>query len=160
KLTDRPLVLRRVTWYGPLTESEAVRHEPCARRRRLMDADRTLAAEAAAAQSPARGAETDAGPGGADRHFVCAAQRHPLEDVAEGDGVRRRQHVLAPPREVATGRGLEAAPSRVTDRTAASWPARSGPRRRRQCVAPRAARGKKTGPNPTDRRKAGSKHHV
>src|ERR1035437_3261095 len=27
-------------------------------------------------------------------------------------------------------------------------------------LAPRAARGEKTGPNPTDRRKAGSKHHV
>ena len=37
---------------------------------------------------------------------------------------------------------------------------RSGARRRRQRLAPRAARGKKTGPNPTDRRKAGSKHHV
>ena len=45
-------------------------------------------------------------------------------------------------------------------RIAAPRPARSGARRRRQCLAPRAARGKKTGPNPTDRRKAGSKHHV
>ena len=32
--------------------------------------------------------------------------------------------------------------------------------RRRQRLPARAARGKKTGPNPTDRRKAGSKHHV
>ena len=39
-------------------------------------------------------------------------------------------------------------------------PTRSGPRRRRQRLPPRAARGEKTGPNPTDRRKAGSKHHV
>jgi transposase len=29
-----------------------------------------------------------------------------------------------------------------------------------QRVGPRDARGKKTGPNPTDRRKAGSKHHI
>lgn len=31
---------------------------------------------------------------------------------------------------------------------------------RRQCLGARRARGKKTGPNPTDRRKAGSKHHL
>ena len=31
---------------------------------------------------------------------------------------------------------------------------------RRQRLRPGAARGKKTGPNPTDRRKAGSKHHI
>ena len=45
-------------------------------------------------------------------------------------------------------------------RIAAARPARSGARRRRQRLPPRGARGKKTGPNPTDRRKAGSKHHV
>jgi transposase len=32
--------------------------------------------------------------------------------------------------------------------------------RDRQWLGPRATRGKKTGPNPTDRRKKGSKHHV
>ena len=48
----------------------------------------------------------------------------------------------------------------LLDRIAPARPARSGARRGRQCLAPRAARGKKTGPNPTDRRKAGSKHHV
>ena len=48
----------------------------------------------------------------------------------------------------------------LLDRIAPAWPARSGARRGRQRLAPRAARGKKTGPNPTDRRKAGSKHHV
>ena len=32
--------------------------------------------------------------------------------------------------------------------------------RHRQRVRPRVARGKKTGPNPTDRRKKGSKHHL
>jgi transposase len=32
--------------------------------------------------------------------------------------------------------------------------------RHRQRLGPRRPRGKKTGPNPTDRRKAGSKHHL
>ena len=68
--------------------------------------------------------------------------------------------MLASTRPVAARGRVEAAPSRLADRIASTRPARSGPRGRRQRVAPRAARGKKTGPNPTDRRKAGSKHHV
>jgi transposase len=48
----------------------------------------------------------------------------------------------------------------LLNEAATAWPNRSGTRRGRQFVAPRVARGKKTGPNPTDRRKAGSKHHV
>jgi transposase len=43
---------------------------------------------------------------------------------------------------------------------AGTRPTRSRTRDRRQLLAPRVARGKKTGPNPTDRRKAGSKHHL
>ena len=39
-----------MTWYGRLTDSEAVRHEPRARRRRIMDTDQTVTAEAVAAQ--------------------------------------------------------------------------------------------------------------
>jgi transposase len=61
---------------------------------------------------------------------------------------------------MATGRRLEPIASRVAHRIAAPRGTRSRPRDRRQCLPPRAARGKKTGPNPTDRRKAGSKHHV
>jgi len=160
ELTDRPLVLRRVTWYGRLTDSEAVRHEPRAHRRRLMDTDRTAPAQTAAAQPPTRRSETDSRQDSADRDSLCAPQRDPVEDVAAGDGLWLRQHVLASPREGATRGRLEAASSRAADRTAPPRPARSGPRGRRQRVAPRAARGEKTGPNPTDRRKAGSKHHV
>ena len=48
----------------------------------------------------------------------------------------------------------------VAHRVAAARPTRSGPRGGRQLLPSRVARGKKTGPNPTDRRKAGSKHHV
>src|ERR1700674_4798857 len=125
-----------------------------------MDADRTLAAQTAAAQSPARGSHTHSRPRGADRDSLCAPQRPPVEHVAAGDGLRLRRRVLASTRAVAAGGRVEAAPSPLADRIASTRPARSGPRGRRQRVAPRAARGKKTGPNPTDRRKAGSKHHV
>ena len=49
---------------------------------------------------------------------------------------------------------------RAAGRIAPAGRVGSRARRGRQLLAPRAARGKKTGPNPTDRRKAGSKHHV
>jgi hypothetical protein len=74
--------------------------------------------------------------------------------------VRLRQDVLAPTRAMAARGRLEAAPSRPADRIAATRPARSGSRVVDSAFAPRAARRNKTGPNPTDRRKAGSKHHV
>jgi transposase len=54
-----------------------------------------------------------------------------------------------------------AAPPRGAPRgIAPARPTRSGARRGRQCLPSRIAGGKKTGPNPTDRRKAGSKHHI
>src|SRR5712691_4336063 len=125
-----------------------------------MDSDRTATAQTTTAQPPICRSETDSGPCGADGDSLCAAQRHPLEDVAEGDGLRLRQHVLASTRAMAARRRVDAAPSGLAHGVATTRPARSGARRRRQRLAPRVARGKKTGPNPTDRRKAGSKHHV
>src|SRR3972149_6451003 len=125
-----------------------------------MESDRTPAAHTASAQSPTRRPQTDSRPRRTVGDSVCAPQRHPVEDVAAGDGLRLRQHVLASAGAVAARGFLEAAPSRLAHRIAPTGPARSGARRGRQCLAPRAARGKKTGPTPTDRRKAGSKHHV
>jgi transposase len=54
------------------------------------------------------------------------------------------------------GCGLEATPSGLAHGVAPTGPTRSGAGRRRQRLARGAARGKKAGPNPTDRRKAGS----
>src|SRR5262245_19805397 len=75
--------------------------------------------------------------------LFCAPERHPLEDVAEGNGLWLRQYVLASVGPQATRRGLEAAPSGVTERIASARPARSRAGRRRQRLAPRLARGKK-----------------
>src|SRR3989442_9131246 len=125
-----------------------------------MDSDRTSAAETQAARSPARWSQTYPGPRGADRHLVCAPQRHPVEHVAAGDGLRLREHLLAAARSLATGWRLETVTHGVADRATPARRARCRARHRRQCLPPRVARGKKTGPNPTDRRKAGSKHHV
>src|SRR5439155_9671799 len=125
-----------------------------------MDSDRTTAAETQAPRSPTRGSQAHCRPRGADGDSVRTPQRHSVEHAAEGDGMWLWQHVLAPARAVATSGRLETAAWRIAHRITPPWRARSGPRDCRQCVAARAARGKKTGPNPTDRRKAGSKHHV
>src|SRR3981081_2074003 len=110
-----------------------------------MDANRTTIAQTAAPPPPIRGTEADSRPRGADGDSLRAAQWHPVEDAPDGDGLRVRQHLLAPTRGVAAGGGVEAAPSCLADRVASARPTRSGARRGRQCVAPRAARGKKTG---------------
>src|SRR5438093_1019493 len=125
-----------------------------------MDADRTTVAQTAAAQPPVRRSTTDSRPCGVDRDSIRAPEWHPLEDAPAGDGVRVRQQVLASAGAVAACGRVEAAPSGLTHGVAPTGPARSGARGGGQRIAPRAARGKKTGPNPTDRRKAGSKHHV
>ena len=71
-----------------------------------------------------------------------------------------RQHLLAAAGAMATGRRVASTARGVARGAAPAGPIGSGPRRRRQRLRARAARGKKTGPNPTDRRKAGSKHHI
>lgn len=125
-----------------------------------MDSDRAAAAQTPTPQPPTRRSETDPRPRGADRNSVCAPQRHSVEHAAPGEGLRLREYLLASARAVATRGRVETAASGLAHRIAPVGPARSRPRSRRQCLTPRAARGKNTGPNPTDRRKAGSKHHV
>jgi transposase len=61
---------------------------------------------------------------------------------------------------MAGGRSLATYPRDAAGRATSSRPARPGARHRRQFIRTRDAGGKKTGPNPTDRRKLGSKHHL
>ncbi|EGD06001.1 putative transposase IS4 [Burkholderia sp. TJI49] len=68
--------------------------------------------------------------------------------------------MLAAASGVARGRCLATHPRSAAGGVTPSWPTRHGTRDCRQLVGPRDARGKKTGPNPTDRRKLGSKHHL
>jgi transposase len=125
-----------------------------------MGTNRTTASETAPPQPAIRWSSADPGSGGTDGHSLRAAQRIAMEHAAAGDGMRVRDHVLATPRTLATRRRVEARTRGPAQRITPSGPNRFGAGRGRQFLAPRAARGKKTGPNPTDRRKAGSKHHV
>ena len=83
-----------------------------------------------------------------------------MANAAQGNGVWLGQHLLAPTGPVAARWRLAPAARGPAGRVAAARPIRSDARPGRQRLRPGAARGKKTGPNPTDRRKAGSKHHI
>jgi transposase len=61
---------------------------------------------------------------------------------------------------VAARRRLATHPRDAAGRTASSWRNRPLSRARRQFINSSRPGGKKTGPNPTDRRKLGSKHHL
>ena len=99
-------------------------------------------------------------PLGPHGHSVCVEDRHRLGRLAAGDGLRLRNDVLASAAPLdATGRLAFAAPS-LTESPERGRPDRLVPRGGRQHQRPRCFWGEQAGPNPTDRRKAGSKHHV
>ena len=99
-------------------------------------------------------------PKGAHRDTVCAQERYSLGDAAEGDGLRLGDDLLAVPARVAGGRGM------AEDPRGAACEATRGREYRLvagscgQRIGAGGFGGAKTGPNPTDRRKAGSKHHI
>ena len=95
-----------------------------------------------------------------DRHSIRLAHRDSMGVLAPGDGMRQRHDLLATPARLAASGGVagssrshvgEAEPSRC-DRLVSRG---SGQR-----IGTRRFWGPKTGPNPTDRRKLGSKHHI
>ena len=129
-------------------------------RPRIVETHRAIVAAAPAAQEESGPLAWRIGPCGDDRDRVRAALGHSLEDAAAGNGLWLRGNLLATTQGVATGWGvgsvapgaaLEASPSRAY---------RLLPGDRRQFFDPRPGSWKKTGPNPTNRRRPGSKHHL
>src|SRR6476661_5363995 len=94
------------------------------------------------------------------RHSVHSASRVAVGAAAPGNGMRLRNDLLAPRTRLARGRCLGQAASRSAGQAAPRQPHRFLARDCRQFVGAGRAWGKKTGPSPTDRRKAGSKHHL
>ena len=141
-------------WRSSVADEDGVRD--CGRQ--IVGADRTPASEAAARSE--RRAASGPGPSGPSRHPLRSSERHPLADASPGHGLRQRHDLLAPAARLERGRGVaQVAPGRARRATSGSG---------HRLVARRAGRlertGKKggddTGPNPTDRGKPGSKHHV
>src|ERR1035437_2590518 len=95
-----------------------------------------------------------------DRRDLRAENWNSLGGLAAGDGLRLRHDLLAAASGVARSGGLEKAARTVAGRTACCRPTRLVACDCGFRLDPRHGREKKTGPNPTDRAKPGSKHHV
>lgn len=125
-----------------------------------MDIDRAGSAAAQAAPQKVSGTQADQQSTGIDGHFIRLKDRHSVGVSAAGVGLRFRDDVLATPARLAGTRCLgQAAPVGLKPFAGAR---RIGlvPRDCRFVFSARGRRGKKTGPSPVDRRKAGSKHHL
>src|SRR5574340_370412 len=128
-------------------------------RRRAMETHRAAVAEEAQAQAPHR-APAAVRPSGVDWYFVRAQIRHSLGDAAQRDGLRLGHDLLASSQGVAKGARLGSVAPAATVQVARGREVGLFPGDSRQFFDPRGGRGEKTGPNPTDRRRAGSKHHL
>jgi transposase len=95
-----------------------------------------------------------------DRHPVCAQDRHSLGVSASGDGLWQRHDLLASPPRLANGARLAEDLAGPAGRIGASRRHRLVHLGLGQLFGPRAFWGTKTGPNPTDRGKNGSKRHL
>ena len=105
-------------------------------------------------------ASASGGSADTDWDSVRTAVRYSLGNAAQGDGVWFGDDLLAAAAGLATGGRLGPVAPGVASEIAPSGQARFCPGGGRQLLGPCGPRGKKTGPNPTDRRKAGSKHHL
>ena len=83
-----------------------------------------------------------------------------MGDATAGNGLWLRHDVLAPSPCLAKGRSMAPAAPRAPRQIAWRGQARFFSCRCRQLVGACSTWRKKSGPNPTDRRKAGSKHHL
>jgi transposase len=95
-----------------------------------------------------------------DRDFIRSQDRHSLGVSSAGDGLRVRRKLLAPTSAMAESGSMEKAPPTVAQSFAGSGPDRLVKSDCRQFFGPGLFWGAQTGPNPTDRRKMGTKHHL
>ena len=99
-------------------------------------------------------------PQGLDGHFIRAQDRHWLGISSPGDGLRIGHDLLAASSRLAKGGHLGQDPSVLVEQTPRGREDRLVTSRGRQCLSTGAFGGAKTGPNPTDRGKNGSKRHL
>lgn len=105
-------------------------------------------------------ASRSAEPTGAHGHPIHLAHRHGLGILAQRNGLWQRHDVLAPSARVAKSRPVGRSARSTARQAQRGRRNRLVARRRRQRIGSRRFWGQKTGPNPTDRRKAGTKHHI
>jgi transposase len=120
---------------------------------------RAAAAQTTTTQAISR-AKADLGSTGANRDTICAEVWHSLENAAAGNGLWLGDELLATTEGLAASPGLGPTAPSVALETARGRTYRFCTSGGRQLLRARRGRGEKTGPNPTDRRRAGSKHHL
>ena len=125
-----------------------------------MDLDRAGSPVAQAAPQKVSGAQADQQSPGIDRHLIRLKNGHSLGIPAPGIGLRFGHDLLATRARLArTGCLGQAAPIGL-EPFAGTRRVGLVPRNCRFFFGARSGGGKKTGPSPVDRRKAGSKHHL
>jgi transposase len=134
------------------------RHEQATGERPTLGGGRAAAA-AGAAQAEGRPAAR-AGPGRAERDHLRAEDRHPVGGAPARDGLRQRGDLLAAAARLAAGRGLAPPAHGAAGAARPGRAARLEPREPGQRERAGQKGGAETGPNPTDRAKAGTKVHL
>lgn len=124
-----------------------------------MEAHRAAITQETTTQAP-HGSAATVRPAGAHGDCVRAALRYSLGDAAQGDGLWFWHDLLAPSPGLAAGARLGSAAPGIARQATGRGQAGLLPRYRRQFFHTRRGCGKKSGPNPTDRRRPGSKHHL
>lgn len=99
-------------------------------------------------------------PRSTDWNSVRASHRHSLGNAAAGDELRLRHDLLAETARLASRRSLGPAASAAAESVERRSSNRLVARGRRLGVGASGGCRTKTGPNPTDRAKPGTKHHV
>ena len=125
-----------------------------------LETHRAAAAEDEATTTCVPGAQTHYPSASTHGHSVCTAHRHSVGRIAARDGVWLGGKLLATLSSMATCRGVGTSASGIAGPAAGGRADRVVARHSGQLLSACHAWGKKTGPNPTDRRKAGSKHHL
>lgn len=97
---------------------------------------------------------------GLDRHSLRALQWHSLGDASPGDGLRQRYDLLAPASRLAKGWRLGPPPQTLSRSARPSRSHRLEPSLHRRFNGSLSRGGEKTGKNPTDRGKQGTKRHL
>ena len=128
--------------------------------RRVVGVYYGIPAAAEATAAPVPWSETVGRSRGSDGHSLRAEDGHPVGGSALRDGVWIRDDVLAAVAGLAAGRGVGHDPPCAVVPIARGRPDRLFPRGGGLRLGAGGFGGAQTGPNPTDRRKAGSKHHV
>ncbi len=125
-----------------------------------METDRAAIATTQAEEEKVSRSQTDRESASFDRHNICSEDRNTMAILAAGTRLWFRDDLLAEIKAVAEGRGLEETAPSIVSQTAGSGQDRlvTSCCGRFQCTC--RFWGAKTGSNPTDRRKLGSKHHL